>query len=211
MDASAYNCWPIFNCGHGRFTAGKRSPGLQGQDALVLADHHSYDGLFEWYNTRKIGSLLHQKIAWHELPGEVVNYECPIEITKKQRVKYTNDVHAIQSNVVHIPLHHNAKGLGGSWYDDAYGFRAVYLKWSRQSKKHADMLVEAFKKHTDFDSCKAVGSVVRLYENVMTKTPAVFCEMGFMTNRRDAGYLKSVGGISDCSDAICEYIQMANQ
>lgn len=197
----------IINCGHGEFNGySKRSPGLP-KDPCNQAD---YWGIVEAQNTRQIGQKIGLMLFNKGIHGEVVNAHCPINISMKDRVAYTNNTIKSGTPAIHVALHHNAKGKGGDW-NDAHGFRALYFPFSKASKKAAEAMVDIMRQYTQFRDYRTVASVWtrRLYELLRTTGPAIIEEAGFQTNRQDTEYIKSIYGqqeIAEGNAAWCKEV-----
>lgn len=172
----------ILDAGHGRDTAGKRSP----------------DGrLLEYAYAREIAVRLERELkAWGYDAQRIVPEENDISL--KERCNRANRIYAAAGKkAILVSIHCNAAGADGKWHD-ARGWSAyVSRNASKKSKELACRLI---------DAAETQGLKVRRYsqdepywtQNLAicrdTNCPAVLTENLFQDNREDVDYLLSEKG-----------------
>lgn len=172
----------IIDNGHGRDTAGKRSP----------------DGrLLEYAYTREIAVRLERELKARGYDAQRIVPE-ENDISLKERCNRANRIYAATGKkAILVSIHCNAAGADGKWHD-ARGWSAyVSRNASKKSKELACSLI---------DAAETQGLKVRRYsqdepywtQNLAicrdTNCPAVLTENLFQDNREDVDYLLSEKG-----------------
>lgn len=172
----------ILDAGHGRDTAGKRSP----------------DGrLLEYAYAREIAVRLERELKARGYDAQRIVPE-ENDICLKERCERANRIYAATGKkAILVSIHCNAAGADGKWHD-ARGWSAyVSRNASKKSKELACRLIDAAEKK---------GLKVRRYsqdepywtQNLAicrdTNCPAVLTENLFQDNREDVDYLLSEKG-----------------
>jgi N-acetylmuramoyl-L-alanine amidase len=190
----------VFGCGHGITTPGKRSHKGEDGEHIIL----------EWDVVRLIALKLAYRLDGMGVDFTLMNASCEVDIKLGTRVGYVNWLHKEHGNVIYIPLHINAQGWGKKWRE-ARGVRVHH--YSKSTQQMAEVMVEAFEANTQFPQvdlykAKFYKTVMsqHLFELRATKCPTILPEMGFMTNRHDAQYLATEGGMDDCCDALAGFV-----
>lgn len=172
----------ILDAGHGRDTAGKRSP----------------DGrLLEYAYAREIALRLERELKARGYDAQRIVPE-ENDISLKERCDRANRIYAAAGKkAILVSIHCNAAGADGKWHD-AKGWSAyVSRNASKKSKELACRLI---------DAAETQGLKVRRYsqnepywtQNLAicrdTNCPAVLTENLFQDNREDVDYLLSEKG-----------------
>lgn len=172
----------ILDAGHGRDTAGKRSP----------------DGrLLEYAYAREIAVRLERELKARGYDAQRIVPE-ENDISLKERCERANRIYAATGKkAILVSIHCNAAGADGKWHD-ARGWSAyVSRNASKKSKELACRLI---------DAAETQGLKVRRYsqdepywtQNLAicrdTNCPAVLTENLFQDNREDVDYLLSEKG-----------------
>lgn len=172
----------IIDNGHGRDTAGKRSP----------------DGrLLEYAYAREIAVRLERELKARGYDAQRIVPE-ENDISLKERCNRANRIYAAAGKkAILVSIHCNAAGADGKWHD-ARGWSAyVSHNASKKSKELACRLI---------DAAETQGLKVRRYsqnepywtQNLAicrdTNCPAVLTENLFQDNREDVDYLLSEKG-----------------
>ena len=172
----------ILDAGHGRDTAGKRSP----------------DGrLLEYAYAREIAVRLERELKARGYDAQRIVPE-ENDISLKERCNRANRIYAAAGKkAILVSIHCNAAGADGKWHD-AKGWSAyVSRNASKKSKELACRLI---------DAAETQGLKVRRYsqdepywtQNLAicrdTNCPAVLTENLFQDNREDVDYLLSEKG-----------------
>jgi len=172
----------ILDAGHGKDTAGKRSP----------------DGrLLEYAYAREIAVRLERELKARGYDAQRIVPE-ENDISLKERCERANRIYAATGKkAILVSIHCNAAGADGKWHD-ARGWSAyVSRNASKKSKELACRLIDAAEKK---------GLKVRRYsqdepywtQNLAicrdTNCPAVLTENLFQDNREDVDYLLSEKG-----------------
>lgn len=172
----------ILDAGHGRDTAGKRSP----------------DGrLLEYAYAREIAVRLERELKARGYDAQRIVPE-ENDISLKERCDRANRIYAAAGKkAILVSIHCNAAGADGKWHD-ARGWSAyVSRNASKKSKELACRLI---------DAAETQGLKVRRYsqdepywtQNLAicrdTNCPAVLTENLFQDNREDVDYLLSEKG-----------------
>lgn len=172
----------ILDAGHGRDTAGKRSP----------------DGrLLEYAYAREIAVRLERELKARGYDAQRIVPE-ENDICLKERCERANRIYAATGKkAILVSIHCNAAGADGKWHD-ARGWSAyVSRNASKKSKELACRLI---------DAAETQGLKVRRYsqdepywtQNLAicrdTNCPAVLTENLFQDNREDVDYLLSEKG-----------------
>ena len=172
----------IIDNGHGRDTAGKRSP----------------DGrLLEYAYAREIAVRLERELKARGYDAQRIVPE-ENDISLKERCNRANRIYAAAGKkAILVSIHCNAAGADGKWHD-AKGWSAyVSRNASKKSKELACRLI---------DAAETQGLKVRRYsqnepywtQNLAicrdTNCPAVLTENLFQDNREDVDYLLSEKG-----------------
>lgn len=172
----------ILDAGHGRDTAGKRSP----------------DGrLLEYAYAREIAVRLERELKARGYDAQRIVPE-ENDICLKERCERANRIYAATGKkAILVSIHCNAAGADGKWHD-ARGWSAyVSRNTSKKSKELACRLI---------DAAETQGLKVRRYsqdepywtQNLAicrdTNCPAVLTENLFQDNREDVDYLLSEKG-----------------
>ena len=172
----------ILDAGHGRDTAGKRSP----------------DGrLLEYAYAREIAVRLERELKARGYDAQRIVPE-ENDISLKERCNRANRIYAAAGKkAILVSIHCNAAGADGKWHD-ARGWSAyVSRNASKKSKELACRLI---------DAAETQGLKVRRYsqdepywtQNLAicrdTNCPAVLTENLFQDNREDVDYLLSEKG-----------------
>lgn len=172
----------IIDNGHGRDTAGKRSP----------------DGrLLEYAYAREIAVRLERELKARGYDAQRIVPEGN-DISLKERCNRANRIYvAAGKKAILVSIHCNAAGADGKWHD-ARGWSAyVSRNASKKSKELACRLI---------DAAETQGLKVRRYsqnepywtQNLAicrdTNCPAVLTENLFQDNREDVDYLLSEKG-----------------
>jgi N-acetylmuramoyl-L-alanine amidase len=172
----------IIDNGHGRDTAGKRSP----------------DGrLLEYAYAREIAVRLERELKARGYDAQRIVPE-ENDISLKERCNRANRIYAAAGKkAILVSIHCNAAGADGKWHD-ARGWSAyVSRNASKKSKELACRLI---------DAAETQGLKVRRYsqnepywtQNLAicrdTNCPAVLTENLFQDNREDVDYLLSEKG-----------------
>ncbi len=173
--------------GHGMETAGKRSPAFS--DGSVMRENE--------FN-RAVVSYLHDELIRN---GFSVMLTAPedTDISLATRVQRANDAHADYF----ISVHANAFGNG---WNDANGVESfVYALNDAKTTSLARCVQHELVRETGLRD-RGVKENPTLYVLRKTTMPAVLCECGFMTNKREAKLLKSDAYRKKCAIAICKGI-----
>lgn len=172
----------ILDAGHGKDTAGKRSP----------------DGrLLEYAYAREIAVRLERELKARGYDAQRIVPE-ENDISLKERCNRANRIYAATGKkAILVSIHCNAAGADGKWHD-ARGWSAyVSRNASKKSKELACRLI---------DAAETQGLKVRRYsqdepywtQNLAicrdTNCPAVLTENLFQDNREDVDYLLSEKG-----------------
>lgn len=172
----------ILDAGHGRDTAGKRSP----------------DGrLLEYAYAREIALRLERELKARGYDAQRIVPE-ENDISLKERCDRANRIYAAAGKkAILVSIHCNAAGADGKWHD-ARGWSAyISRNASKKSKELACRLI---------DAAETQGLKVRRYsqnepywtQNLAicrdTNCPAVLTENLFQDNREDVDYLLSEKG-----------------
>lgn len=172
----------ILDAGHGKDTAGKRSP----------------DGrLLEYAYAREIALRLERELKARGYDAQRIVPE-ENDISLKERCDRANRIYAATGKkAILVSIHCNAAGADGKWHD-ARGWSAyVSRNASKKSKELACRLI---------DAAEIQGLKVRRYsqdepywtQNLAicrdTNCPAVLTENLFQDNREDVDYLLSEKG-----------------
>jgi N-acetylmuramoyl-L-alanine amidase len=172
----------ILDAGHGKDTAGKRSP----------------DGrLLEYAYAREIAVRLERELKARGYDAQRIVPE-ENDISLKERCERANRIYAATGKkAILVSIHCNAAGADGKWHD-ARGWSAyVSRNASKKSKELACRLI---------DAAETQGLKVRRYsqdepywtQNLAicrdTNCPAVLTENLFQDNREDVDYLLSEKG-----------------
>ena len=175
----------LLDNGHGKDTAGKRSP----------------DGKFREYRyAREIAYFVCKELKEKGYDAEILVPE-DIDICLSERCSRVNKLcdKLGTKNVILISIHNNAAGNGGEWMN-ATGFEVWTYYGQSQSDILAEYLYDAAQKHfvgkrmrtdtSDNDRDKE-GS---LYILKHTKCTAVLTENFFQDNKKDVEFLLSPQG-----------------
>jgi len=192
----------IIGTGHGRPTPGKRCPKDENGNVLMR----------EYDIVRQIALKLASGLDLYNIDFELMNASCDVDISLKSRVQYVDYLHAKYKNVVYIPLHINAKGMGRRWFNDVGGVRIHH--YGKATAGMAQCFAESFHVNTQFDDAYELRhgyfrSVIsrHLYELRKPKCKVILPEMGFQTCRSDVDYLLDGGGMDDSAGALCHGIR----
>jgi len=195
----------LLDAGHGGMingkyqTAGKRSP--------VWSD---LPQLFEGEQNRKIVSLIKKKLTSKGINYyDVVDSETDVPLTV--RVKRANDQYAIHKEAIYISIHADAHG-DGKVGTEANGVSV----WSSKGETKSDPLAESalinlsarlplhkFRKDTRDGDGDQESDFYVLHK---TNCPAILCELGFMTNRKECQIMQTDKFIEAAAEAIVETI-----
>lgn len=177
-------------------TAGKRSP--------KWAD---LPQLFEGVQNRKIANKLKELLKAANIPFmDVVDSESDVSLG--ERVRKANAAYKQHPDAVYISIHADAAGDGVNDHP-AKGFSV----WTSKGETKSDLLAEAIllelaasmAGRSTFRSEKSDGDSD--YESdffVLHKTncPAVLCELGFMTNRKECEQMQKPEWIDQAAKGI---------
>lgn len=172
----------IIDNGHGRDTAGKRSP----------------DGrLLEYAYAREIAVRLERELKARGYDAQRIVPE-ENDISLKERCNRANRIYAAAGKkAILVSIHCNAAGADGKWHDTRGWSAYVSRNASKKSKELACRLI---------DAAETQGLKVRRYsqnepywtQNLAicrdTNCPAVLTENLFQDNREDVDYLLSEKG-----------------
>lgn len=190
----------LLDNGHGKDTAGKRSP----------------DGVFREYKfAREIAKDIETELTNKGYDVERIVPE-ERDISRTERVKRVNDIcnQVGASNVILISIHCNAAS-NGKW-SSARGWSAYTSKGETKSDELATMLyIEAAHNFSGQTLRKDFSDGDPDWEESFTilqktKCPAVLTENFFMDNKQDVSYLLSLEGrtqiVKTHVDALIKYI-----
>ena len=173
----------LTDAGHGKNTAGKRSP----------------DGrLLEWKYSREIAAEVVKRLKTMDYNAQQLVTE-ENDISLSVRCKRVNDIckHFGASNVLVVSVHCNAAGADGKWHD-ARGWQAcVSLNASAKSKQLASYLFDAaqaqeLKMRSPKPGQKWWAQNLAICRD--TNCPAVLTENLFQDNLSDVEFLLSDKG-----------------
>lgn len=203
----------LIDNGHGKDTAGKRSPYAAYKTAPALS-------LYEWEWTREIAKRLEAGLKALGITAERIVKE-DYDVSLSERCRRVNTIARSQGkdNVLLISIHADAFGDGKNW-NDAHGWSAYTSKGKTKSDALAECLYSAaeycFKGKTirrdksDGDSDKEAD----FYILKNTTCPAVLTENFFYTNIDDTKFILSEEGkkaVVECHiNAIVHYLQEHN-
>lgn len=174
----------ILDNGHGKETAGKRSP----------------DGLFREYRwCRDFVKILKKELTDFGYTAiELVPEENDISLD--ERINRTNDICKMYDvkNCILVSIHNNAAKSDGEWHS-ATGWEAYTTRDNTDSDKLADLLykeielqnIHTRKDYSDGDSDKEAN-----FKILLVNCAAVLTENMFMDNKNDIEFLNSDEGIS---------------
>lgn len=196
----------LLDAGHGGMvngnyvTPGKRSP-----------KWNDLPQLFEGVQNRVIVSLLKAKLTTANIKfTDVVSSENDISLNA--RVSKANSIFAKDKTAIYVSIHADAAGKGledfpatgisvftspGQTKSDSLAIRvfsALDKKIGNTTKKRTDL--------TDGDSDKEA----HFYVLTASTCPAILCELGFMTNRKECELMQTAKWKEDCAQAIFEGI-----
>ncbi|MBN1182133.1 MAG: N-acetylmuramoyl-L-alanine amidase [Bacteroidales bacterium] len=164
--ASTY-LWILDN-GHGKATAGKRSPKLD-------------DGrqLLEYEYNRKIVAKLIEKLNVASIDNHNLVPETEGDISLEERVKRANDLTSAKPKM-YVSIHGNAYGSGSSW-TSPNGIETYYYTSSLKGRRMARIFQEHLIEEVGWNDrgIKTANFYVLKY----TDMPAVLSENGFYTNK----------------------------
>lgn len=185
----------ILDAGHGKETAGKRSP--------IWEDGAQ---LFEWEFNRDIVRRIAEQLDKLNIPYHILTPE-DIDISLPERAKRANQIYQADNNTFLISVHANAGG--------GTGWEAFTSEGQTASDKFAEILYRQAEKYlggvfplrtcgVDGDSDKES----RFYILRKTQCPAILTENLFMDTEKDCRFIMSEEGRDVIAklhaDAICE-------
>lgn len=196
----------LIDSGHGGMinnqyqTPGKRSPKWS-----------DLPQLFEGVQNREIAAILKTKLTAAGIPfTDVVNSQSDISL--KARVTKANSIFAKDKTAIYVSIHADAAGNGTENFP-ATGISVFTSPGQTKSDQLAifvfsaldRILGNATKKRTDLtdgDSDKEA----HFYVLTQTNCPAILCELGFMTNRKECELMQTAKWKEDCAQALFEGI-----
>lgn len=186
----------LIDNGHGRDTAGKRSP----------------DGrLHEWEWTRRIARTLCSRLRGHRVDARLLVPEDE-DVPLRQRAARAN---AVTGPAILVSIHANAAGSGLRWMDTRGWCAFVAPSAGRQSRLLATAIateaerkgLKVLRQCAERDYWEQSLAICRL-----TRCPAVLTENCFMDNRADCQWMLSAEGkeaiISLHETAILHYLRL---
>ncbi len=203
----------LIDNGHGKDTAGKRSPYAAHKTAPALP-------LFEWEWAREIAKSVENGLKVLGISAERIVTE-DYDVSLAERCKRVNAIARRQGkdNVLLVSIHANAFGDGKTW-NSACGWSA----YTSRGKTKSDTLAECFYSAADY--CFKGRKIRRdmsdgdsdqeadFYILKNTTCPAVLTENFFYTNVDDTKYILSEEGkkaVVECHiNAIAHYLQEHN-
>lgn len=193
----------LLDAGHGGMikgqyqTAGKRSPKWQ-----------DLPQLFEGEQNRKIVALIKQKLTAKNIRFvDVVDSETDVPLSL--RVQQANNIYATNKDAVYLSIHADAHG-DGKVGTDANGVSV----WTSKGQTKSDPLAESilislsaalplhkFRKDSRDGDGDQESDFYVLHK---TFCPAVLCELGFMTNRKECAIMLTDQFRNAAAEAIVE-------
>ncbi len=167
----------LLNSGHGKDTAGKRSPFVP-------------PGVVEYAFNRSVVMTILEISKSESISAIHLDPECEA-VPLAEIVRRANDYYAQDNNCLFIAIHANAAPGGeDKWIDDAYGSTVlVSPRAGRPSRLFGQLAVNAISKMA---AMKNRGVQEReLYVLNKTVGPAIITENGFMTHSAEATKLAS--------------------
>ena len=192
----------LIDAGHGGLvngtyvTPGKRSP--------IWND---LPQLFEGVHNRDIAARLKVKLTAANITfTDVVNSNNDISL--KARVAKANSIYTKDKSAIYISIHADAAGNG----NEDYPATGISVYTSPGQTKSDVLAIRVFseldklignvtKKRTDLtdgDSDKEA----HFYVLTATTCPAILCELGFMTNRKECELMQTEKWKNDCAQAL---------
>lgn len=186
----------LIDNGHGRGTAGKRSP-----DSRLL----------EWAWNRDVAQIVKDYLNYLGIPAKILVPE-DTDISLSKRVIRANDAYNEDKSAILVSIHVNAAGDGKEW-KSATGWSC----YTSKGKTKSDTLAECMYKYAD----EVWGGKRRVRKDksdgdsdweenftilAKTKCPAVLVENFFMDNHDDCEYLLSPMGQIECAHVIAKGI-----
>ena len=173
--------------GHGMETAGKRTPAFS--DGSVMRENE--------FN-RAVVAYLHDELIRNGFSVVLTSPE-DTDTAYATRVQRANEAHADYF----VSVHANAFGSG---WNDANGVESfVYALNDAKTTSLARCIQHELIQATGLRD-RGVKENPTLYVLRKTTMPAVLCECGFMTNKREAKLLKSDAYRKKCAASICKGI-----
>lgn len=169
----------VLDAGHGYETAGKRTP----------------DGMREYEFNRVVASYAKQMLEGYENVEVFFTHSDDRDVPLSER---TNKANLLKVDIF-VSIHANAYGSGG--WNDVNGIETyVYVTKPKESYEVAQVVQQKLVDLTDrINRGVKTANFHVLRETSMT---AILCECGFMTNREEAGLLKSDQYRKTCAQAI---------
>lgn len=195
----------LLDAGHGGMidghyvTPGKRSPKWT-----------DLPQLFEGVQNRRIVAKIKELLVAKQIPFlDVVNSEKDISLN--ERVATANKMHRINKNALYVSIHADAHG-NGSVDTDASGLSV----WTSVGDTQSDPLAEcvllelsANIKDNKFRLDKTDGDgdqEENFHVLKNTSCPAILCELGFMTNRKECEEMLTQEWVDVCAKSIVDGI-----
>lgn len=184
----------LIDCGHGAWTAGKRSP-----------DGRLREGVYAREMAHRVGEELRER----GIPFEIITPE-NADIPLSTRVYRANKAHKDwKGGTILVSLHSDAVANGG--WGNARGMSVrVSLNASQNSKTLARCFYSAWESR-GLRTRKYNGDTMPYWPQNLaicrdTNMPAVLLEMFFHTNREDVAWAMSTEGKSMLANAITDAI-----
>ena len=196
----------LIDSGHGGIvngtyvTPGKRSPKWT-----------DIPQLFEGVQNREIAAILKTKLTAAGIPfTDVVNSQNDISLAA--RVSKANSIFAKDKSAIYVSIHADAAGDGKTDYP-ATGISVFTSPGQTKSDQLASCVFGALdriignvtKKRTD-NSDGDPDKEAHFYVLTKTNCPAILCELGFMTNRKECELMQTAKWKEDCAQALFEGI-----
>lgn len=201
----------LLDHGHGKDTAGKHSPNLEGTG---LSGDAVEGGKFREYRyNRIIANDVCDILKSYGYDARIVAPE-ENDISLKERVRRINKVCSEKGagNVVMVSIHCNALGTGNEW-NNARGWSVWTTRGQNNSDKLATMLYERAVKNFDKDqkvrTDKEDGDPdyeSNFYIIKYANCPCCLTENFFMTNKEDVKFLLSDVGMHEITRVHVEGI-----
>ena len=182
----------ILGPGHGGISAGNFYL-TKGKQSPKFADgSRLYEGEFN----RKITKLVHEDPnLFTDLP-----WNCPANITLKSRIKYVKELNQKYKNCAFLAVHANAAGRRG--WSSAHGVVVFYHPANSEGKKLAECILRGFENIEEISTARGVKPCNYAVLRGTRHIPGALVECGFMTNKKEAEFLKSSEGQRKIAVAI---------
>jgi len=186
---------------HGNYvTPGKRSPKWK-----------DLPQLFEGVQNREIANILKSKLAAANISFTDI-IDSQTDVSRPTRIQRANTCYSIHKDAILVSIHADAAGKGTEDYP-ATGVSVYTSKGETKSDVLAEYVIEQLELKLGstvkwrFDSTDGDKDKEENFDMVaLTKCPAILCELGFMTNRKECELMHTAEWKENCAEAIYQGI-----